>query len=267
MWPNPRRAGSATHRSSASATLRATARSAHLLSPPHHPSTACHHRVIARSPPSPLSRLPGPHAALLPGLRARLQLLGPDGRCRAAGGDARARSHRRFAPPLTHFLPDPLTCAMPLFLKRRDAAEPQAMPEVAPLLARLGGLLEGFAPERPNGCLVNWCGPAYLYSHGRRSHSRTTLYISLAILYKIYTGGYDNGCRVHSRTTIEHVRSGKRLNLSIATRAHAPRRTLYISLAVLCRQYTGCVKMNSPLEATMCLKFLGPFLENLTAKR
>jgi hypothetical protein len=54
----------------------------------------------------------------------------------------------------------------------------QAMPEVAPLLTRLGGLLEGFAPERPNGCLVNWWGPAYLYSHGRRSHSRATLYIS-----------------------------------------------------------------------------------------
>jgi hypothetical protein len=36
-----------------------------------------------------------------------------------AGGEIRAWSHYRFAPPLTHFIPDFLTYSVPLFLKRQ----------------------------------------------------------------------------------------------------------------------------------------------------
>jgi hypothetical protein len=37
----------------------------------------------------------------------------------AAQGDARARSHCRFVPPLIHCIPDLLTYSVPLFLKRQ----------------------------------------------------------------------------------------------------------------------------------------------------
>ena len=54
----------------------------------------------------------------------------PDGRrAGAAGGGAdggpdRARSHCRFVPPLTHFIPDELTYSVPLFLNRQCGRTP-----------------------------------------------------------------------------------------------------------------------------------------------
>jgi hypothetical protein len=45
---------------------------------------------------------------------------------RGAWGAGRARSRNRFAPPLTHFIPDPLTHSVPLYLKRQCDRTPQA---------------------------------------------------------------------------------------------------------------------------------------------
>jgi hypothetical protein len=42
-----------------------------------------------------------------------------DARCIDIRGAARARPRCRFAPQLIHFIPDSLTCSVPLFLKRQ----------------------------------------------------------------------------------------------------------------------------------------------------
>ena len=51
-------------------------------------------------------------------------------------GGSRARSHRRFAPPLIRFIPDPLTYSAPLFLKRQCDRTPGGM---RALYAQLAG--------------------------------------------------------------------------------------------------------------------------------